>query len=50
MFKRKLGESESRRLPDSASRGVAMVSRESLLKFFKIYHRFFDLITAKPAL
>jgi hypothetical protein len=34
--KRKLGESESRRLPDSASRGVAM---ESLFEFFKIIHQ-----------
>ncbi len=32
----RLGDSESCRLPDSASRGVSM---ESLFKFFKIYHR-----------
>jgi hypothetical protein len=36
MFKRKLGESESRRLLDSVSWGVAM---ESLFEFFKIYHQ-----------
>jgi hypothetical protein len=32
----RLRESDSRQLPDSANRGVAM---ESLFKFFKIYHR-----------
>jgi hypothetical protein len=35
-LKEKLGESESRRLPDSASRGVAMVS---LFEFLKIFHQ-----------
>jgi hypothetical protein len=33
-LKEKLGESESRRLPDSANRGVAMVSRGVSIQIF----------------
>jgi hypothetical protein len=35
MFKGKLSESESRRLPESASQGVAMVSRGVAIKMFQ---------------
>ncbi len=35
MFKRKLGELESGRLPDSASRGVVMVSQGVTIQIYK---------------
>jgi hypothetical protein len=47
MFKRKLSESESQRLPDSASRGVAMVSRRVAIQIFL---NLSSLSMAKPAL
>ncbi len=53
MFKRKLGESESRGLPDSMSQGVPMgqgVAMESLFEFFIIFHQITTLQTANPAL